>query len=160
MNTQSQLQISQQEAQKIREKKNKEILLKRFKEFWEQKDKENPSSKLFNLCFKPMEPIDFCIYWVPKIWPEIDEIPRTSQERFYGNFRLASVTLLGWVLNKSDNCSDLWLKDKLNCDLVYKQHLRIVHIVWIIHFFTPLGFPDNLIPKLEKAFCPPSHKKI
>lgn len=133
--------------------RRKEELLQQFKLFWEEKDRQNPASQILNLCFKPMEPLDFCIFWIPKIWPHIP-IPTSRGERLPNRFAFASEVLLGWVLDcYSRNTSD-WLREPQRCQPLPKKHLRFVHIVWVIHFYTTFGFPANVTAKLEKVFIP------
>ena len=132
--------------------------LGQFRAFWEQKDREKPSSRLLNLCFKPMEPIDFCLFWVPKIWP-YTELPESLDKKLPQGFRFASEVLLGWILDRNLEYAGTWLRYPEQCNALYKRHLRFVHIVWVIHFYTSFGFSENVASKLEKAFNPPPFVK-
>lgn len=147
---------SERYKRKQKEYQNKkQELLGEFKSFWEEKDRQNPTSQILNLCFKPMEPLDFCLFWIPRIWPHIP-LPTNIDERFPNNFTFACEVLLGWVLDRYSPRTSDWLRAPYQCQPLPKKYLRFVHIVWVIHFYTTFGFPANVTPKLEKAFIPPS----
>lgn len=141
----------EKELKEYQAKKNE--LLTEFKSFWEEKDRQNPTSQILNLCFKPMEPLDFCLFWIPKIWPYIP-LPTTLEERLPHKFSIACQVLLGWVLDRDSRHAYHWIRSPDRCQPLLKKHLRFVHIVWVIHFYTTFGFPANVAFKLEKAFLP------
>lgn len=144
----------QQVANKKDEKRAE--MLADFKKFWAEKDRAHPLTAILNLCFRPMEPREFCTIWVPKIWPYI-ETPASNTDRLPKYFHLASEVLLSKILSMDGPYVARWVRNPQLCTSnLAKLHLRAVHIIWTIHFYT--GFPtaENTLPRFASVFYPAS----
>ena len=127
--------------------------LKQFLTHLTQKHPDN--LLLFNIAFTPMEPSEWCLIWIPRIYPNV-QIPMPDETRKPLGYLAACQDILSYLTGYSRRSVEKWLSGE-DCKYIVKRYLRLIHIFWTFQRF--LNLPLALIKSLEPGQIPNSKQK-